>query len=277
MLCIKYCAPDMKYIDEASQIRIDYRPKDETLEKFIEIHPNQIIYINIGELKLFEDGETLRRFQALRQYPNWVLQLPIELISDRQLDLIDNIKFEALKDCCNKYMFTDVIGNWEVLQYVLTLKPCEVYITNMLGFCLDKVKIECDIYGVGIRLIANVAQAAWNGIPNLQKFFIRPEDVEEYEKYTSGIEFQGDATIQQVMYEVYRRGYWYGNLNEIIIGFGEELDSRRLPREFGEWRLKCGKRCITGGTCHLCRAMREFAERLDKTDTVIIPKAKDKK
>ena len=276
MLCIKYCAPGMEYIDEASQIRIDYRPNDETLEKFIEIHPNQTIYIDIGTQKMFESAEMLKRFQALKQYPNWVLQLPVESISDKQIDKIDNIKFAALKDCCNRYMFTDIIGSWEVLQYIFQLKPCEVYITNILGFSLDRVKRLCDEYEIGVRVFANVAQSAWNGTPALKKFFIRPEDVEEYEKYTSGIEFQGDATIQEVMYKVYRRGYWYGDISEIIIGFEEELDSRRLPREFGEWRLKCGKRCITGGSCGLCRALRELADRLDKTDTVIIPKAKDK-
>ena len=277
MLCIKYCAPDMKYIDEASQIRIDYNSNDETLEQFLEIHPNQVIYIDISKYNLFINRDMIKRFQELKKYPNWVLQLPIETISDKQIDIVDNIKLEALKDCCNKYMFTDIVGNWEVLQYILSLKPCEVYITNILGFCLDKVKAECDAYEVGIRLFANVAQSAWNGIPNLQKFFIRPEDVKEYEKYSSGIEFQGDSPIQEVMYEVYRRGYWYGNIGEIIIGFNEELDSRRLPREFGEWRLQCGKRCITGGYCHLCRAVNALAERLDKTNTVIIPKAKDKK
>ena len=63
---------------------------------------------------------------------------------------------------------------------------------------------------------------------------------------------------------------------KVLKSFEEELDSRRLPREFGEWRLKCGKRCITGGSCGLCRALRELADKLDKTDTVIIPKAKDK-
>ena len=64
-------------------------------------------------------------------------------------------------------------------------------------------------------------------------------------------------------------------LDEIIIDFNGNVDSRRLPREFGYYRTECGKRCIKGSNCNLCRAMRGFAERMEKTDTIIKPAAKD--
>lgn len=273
MLCIKYCAPDMDYIKEAPQIRINYRASDQTLEKFLEVHPDQTIYIDIQEQELFKDLESLKRFQALKQYKNWVLQIPVKLITSEEIDIIDDIKFQALKDCCNKYMFTDVVGNWEVLQYMIALAPCEIYITNILGFCMDKLKRVCG--DIGIRVVANMAQAAWSGIPGIRKFFIRPEDLDIYKQYISGIEFEGDAVVQEVMYKAYSRGYWYGDLNEIIIGLEDELDSRKLPREFGEWRANCEKRCITGGKCNLCKAMRQFVDTMDKTDTYVKPKVKD--
>lgn len=282
MLCIYYCAPDMNYIDEAPQIKIDYREEDPTLEKFIEVHNNQTIYITIAEdFNLFNKPDTLRRFQNLKQYKNWVLQIPISMIStikeNESSIIIDDIKFDAIKDSCNKYMFTDVVGSWEVLQFILSLHPAEVYITNILGFSFDRLYTVCNNAEVGIRVTANVAQAAWDGIEPMKKFFIRPEDVDFYETYCSGIEFSGkDKSIQEVMYKIYKRQYWYGDLKEIIIGLDQSLDSRQLPLDFGKWRANCGKRCITGGKCNLCKAILHFAENMDKTETLIVPKVKQK-
>lgn len=271
MLCIYYCAPDMKYIDEAPQIKIDYRPQDETLEEFIKIHADQTIYIDTDKIDLFSDGSYLRTLQSLKKYNNWVLQIPIALIKENQ------IKFDAIKDCCNRYMFTDLIGNWEVLQYVLTLNPCEVYVTNMLAWDLFKVTQLCSIKGVGVRAYANIAQCAWDNAPDLTKFFIRPEDLNVYEPYLSGIEFAGDGkNIQEVMYEVYTDGYWYGDLGEIILNFNSHVDSRCLPAEFGEWRFSCGKRCIKGAGCGLCERAVEFSDTLQKINLQVIPPSKRK-
>jgi hypothetical protein len=106
MLCIYYCAPDMQYINEAPQIHIKYRPSDETLEEFIQRHKDQTIYIEIEkDYNLFRDRDSLKRFIELKQFDNWVLQIPIELITKHEYsEIIDNTKFEAIKDCCNKYI-----------------------------------------------------------------------------------------------------------------------------------------------------------------------------
>lgn len=259
----------MKYLDEVPQIKIDYRPEDDTLEEFISVHKDQTIYIDASKVNLFGDKVSLPILRNLCKYDNWVLQISLDQI--RVNKEIDNIKFDAIKDCCNKFMFTDMIGNWEVLQFILSLHPCEVYITNMLAWELQDVRQVCG--DVGIRLYANIAQSAWDGCPDLQKFFIRPEDLALYEEYTTGIELEG-KTIQEVIYEIYKQGYWYGDLNEILINFNTKADSRRLPAEFGIWRLKCRKRCIKGAGCHLCTRMLEFADRMEKTNTEVIPPAK---
>lgn len=278
MLCIHYTNPDMKYIDEAQQVKIDGdRLNDETLEKFINMKPDRHVYIDTTEVDLFKTVEYMRKLQELKQYNNWTLQVPLKTIFKTAEDTapeIDETKLAALRDCSSHLMFTDLIGQWEILQFVLSLKPSEVYITNILGFDLERLKKVCG--NIGIRAYANWAQSAWEGIEPLRKFFIRPEDAAEYmNNYLSGIEFQGNANIQEIMYEVYTKGYWYGNLDEIIIDFNGNIDSRRLPREFGHYRLECGKRCITGSNCNLCRAMRGFVERMEKTDTIIKPISKD--
>ena len=42
-----YCAPNMEYIDEAREIKIDYRPTDETLEEFITMDTDRMVTINL--------------------------------------------------------------------------------------------------------------------------------------------------------------------------------------------------------------------------------------
>lgn len=271
-LCINYTQPEMEHIEEAEQIKIDEsRLNDETLEQFLENNADKHIYITI-ESNIIKDITKMRKLQEIKKYDNWTLQIPIKLIMDD--NYINETRFSAIKDCCNKYMFTDLIGQWEILQFIISLKPSEVYITNILGFDLVNINKVCG--GIGVRVYANWAQSAWDDSPSIKKFFIRPEDIVDYEPYVSGIEFIGDANVQEVVFGAYSRGYWYGDLNEIIIGFEDSLDSRRLPHEFGANRIQCGKRCIQGRSCNLCRVMHEFVERMEKTETQIVPRAKNK-
>lgn len=266
MLCIYYCEPGMRNIDKAQQVKIDFRPQDDTLEEFIRRNQEKTIYIQ-AEAPL----DNYQIFQNLKKYGNWVLQFPVKYIfkTENGVDKIDEVKFNAIKDCCDKYMFTDLVGQWEVLQFVLSLKPCEVYVTNILCFSINKLIKVCSDAEVGIRLYANWAQAAWDGIPAIKKFFIRPEDVDLYDEYNISIEFKGDGKIQDIVYDVYERGYWYGDLSEIILGLTDVLDDRRVPRDFGVLRLNCGKRCVQGDSCNVCHALQKFAQTLEKTDTMI--------
>ena len=275
-LCLKYNNPNMD-ITKAKQILIgEDRLDDETLEDFIKTNSDKHIYIEVKEHDLVKNINYMKKLQELKQYDNWTLQIPVRQIIkvDEVGPVIDAVKFNAIKDCCNRFMFSDKIGNWEVLQFILSLEPIEVYITDMLGFCLPDVKKVCK--DVGIRIYANWAQSAWDNSPDILKFYVRPEDLDVYNKFVSGIEFVGDTVIQEVMFNTYSRGYWYGDLAEIIIGLNTHIDSRRLPHEFGAYRVGCRKRCICGSHCGVCRAMQKFVERMEKTSTMITPKVKIK-
>lgn len=275
MLCMYYNNPNMDIL-KAQQVKIDFRPEDNTLEKFIEINADKYIYIVVDREDMFSNREHLERLRKLKKFNNWTLQIPLKTIAEG--DKVNEIKFKAIKDCCNKFMFTDLIGNWEVLQFMINLQPSEVYITNILGFCLDQVSIVCKRAGMRVRVYCNLAQSAWDGGPAIKKFFIRPEDIRFYEPFVDGgFEFKTPTAIaQEVVYAAYERGYWFGNLSEIIIGLDTSLDSRRLPTTFGVIRAECHKRCITGSSCSTCRTMEQFAELMEKTDTQIIPESKQK-
>ena len=275
MLCIYYNNPNMD-ISKAQQIKIDYRAEDETLEQFVKENADKHIYIVLDKDSVFIDAVCLNRLRALKEFKNWTLQIPLKTIADG--DEVNQVKFNAIKECCNHFMFTDLIGNWDVLQFIISLQPSEVYLTNILGFCLDQAAIVCKRAGMRIRVYCNLAQSSWDGMPAIKKFFIRPEDLRYYEQYVDGgFEFKTPTSIaQEVVYNAYERGYWYGNLSEIIIGLDTSLDSRRLPTTFGVIRSECHKRCITGSSCSTCRTMEQFAELMEKTDTQIIPDSKQK-
>ena len=115
---------------------------------------------------------------------------------------------------------------------------------------------------MGIRFIANKAQGMWFET-DITRFFIRPEDCKLYEKY-GVIEFEGGANVQEVAYKAYTKGEWIGDLRELIIDLDEKepIKNTLLPAKFGEYRLKCGRKCKRGGNCTLCRTMREMAEIL---------------
>jgi hypothetical protein len=271
-ICVLYDGEDNKYAAEAHQVKIIFHPESKNLEKYIEQKQDKHIYIELKpECYTLEN---MKRLQELKKFDNWTLQISVSMILDKQKK-VDNNKFNAIKDCCNRYMFTDLIGNWEVLQFIIALKPSEVYITNMLGFCIPDLMVVLNDTEIKIRLICNLAQSAWEDSNDLTKFFIRPEDMEAYNvPIISGFEFAGDNPIQEVCYKVYNRGYWYGDLKELIIGFKDSVDSRCLPPNFGRYRMNCRKRCISGRNCYLCKSMKYFSEKMKQTNTQIIPPAK---
>ena len=272
MLCIHYNAPDMKYIDVAPQIKIDYKEEDETLEEFIKRHADQHIYIDVSTKRRltndwnynFFTKENIERFKNLKQYPNWSLLIDIDI------HFLNAYKANLLPEVCNTFVIGTRAETLEGLQYILSFHPNEVYLTNELCFDLSNMKAECEKYGAKIRVVANVAQCEDTNItPAIKRFFIRPEDTGIYNEFVHGIEFYGNKTMQEICFKAYDRRYWWGELSEIIMGLDDTLDSRRVPKHFGGLRIKCGKRCIRGGHCSVCRTIQEFTKVLEKTDTIL--------
>lgn len=267
-LCIKYCGPNMKNVEKAQQIKIEYRAEDETLEEFIKENAGKHIYIEYPLVKdLFEEKEDLQRFKALKSVgDNWTLQFAINEIvrySDPAMSTKD-IKLAAIRDCCPHFMFRDIATNWEEFNFLLSTKPSEIYVGYSIAFSMKDIKRRCDKEGVKVRAYANTAQKIWLENSDAKQFFIRPEDIKLYEQYLDGIDFVGDAAIQDVMFDIYSKGEWAGDLDEIIVGLDASINNITLPATFGEYRLNCKKRCLVTGSCHLCDSMRYFADTFAK-------------
>ena len=120
--------------------------------------------------------------------------------------------------------------------------------------------------GIKIRVYPNVAQNNGYGlstvIPDIKKFFIRPEDVEIYEKYVDIFEIWGAPEKTSVLYEIYKQQQWLGSLKDIITGFVEDVPNTGFMKQFALCRLNCGKKCFKGIKCNMCNLMKNISKEM---------------
>ena len=155
----------------------------------------------------------------------------------------------------------------------------DIYIANYLGFNLTEIRKITE--GVNIRVYPNVAQnppvcdLVDEPDNSIKTFFIRPEDLEVYEDYVDIIEFYGAIDKQDVLMDIYKDGYWMGNLNELILDFKENINCMNLMPDFGFYRLGCEHRCDLE-KCNYCDISKSLAAELKAKDIYIKKERKDR-
>ena len=71
---------------------------------------------------------------------------------------------------------------------------------------------------------------------------------------------------------------WFGDLQEIIIGLDSKIDSRYIIPRFAEKRIKCGKDCLKGGKCEMCKRILDLSEQLENAHLIVqIDKEKEER
>jgi hypothetical protein len=162
------------------------------------------------------------------------------------------------------FFYKDNINNWDTLVGMLELGVSDVYIVEDLGFDIINVAERVHSYNAQVRVFPNVAQSAWKNTPAIKKFFIRPEDMPLYEGLVDVCEFFGKSRDFSVYYKIYAVDKeWFGLLDEIIIGFDGNLDGRYIIPNFGECRVKCGKKCVQRGKCQICDRIDHLSKNLE--------------
>ena len=246
MLCIKYQHPGID-VRGYKQVIIDLRPQDKTLTEFVNQDEDRHIYIQY-EGNLMADAGIVAYLQELKKNTkdNWTLRINYHL---------NKHNLEAIKELAPHYMFIEMCYTWDDLDVLLDASPSEVLVGGYIAFDMTTVYKVCNSRGAKVRLVANVAQSDTNS-GKITNFFIRPEDVHWYNTWVNGIEFVDidgySDKQQQVFFDAYSHGSWNGNLQEIISELVIPIDNQLLPLEFGERRLNCKKRCVSGGSCSLC-------------------------
>ena len=112
-----------------------------------------------------------------------------------------------------------------------------------------------------MRIAPNIAYYA-DSIPKENGIcgsWIRPEDIEKYDKYIDTIEFEDcNTTKEQALYRVYMENHsWLYDLNNLITNLRAEANNLYIPNTFAFSRLNCGQRCKSVSNCNICN--RAFA------------------
>ena len=182
----------------------------------------------------------------------------------------DNEVLIAFKEKDIRYFFNQYCNCWDALYGLTLLGSSDVYITEEMCFDLSAVSAFCRPRGIKVRIIPNVAQYGGRGIadqiPDMVKFFIRPEDTLLYEPFVDVFELWGESNKISVYYEIYKQEQWLGNINDLIIGFTDDVPNSGIMSHFAGVRLNCRKKCLQGKKCDICKTMKEVAINLADHD-----------
>jgi hypothetical protein len=258
--------PRFRYFKEVSEVNIKYTDIKNTILEDILTAKDKKINISIDNEKEFiESNSAIFLKEIQEKYPELDISFRIKAIAMISPDRTKKFVAELLKNENAKYFFEKVATNWDEFFGLLSYEPSEIYIGEALGFELDKVSKIAHSKGVKVRVFPNVAQSSWRFSPSIKKFFIRPEDVEFYSQYVDTFELYGKAETASVYYKIYAIDKkWAGKLNEIIIDFDGELDSRHILDTFAKKRSVCEKKCLKNGKCSICDAIAELSTVLGK-------------
>ena len=264
--CINY-SNKSHIIDKVDEILIRY-DKNKILElftQFIPAHLNQRVIV-----QLIEEDNIDTIVNNLKKIIS-IYNENKDIKFDIQLPFYNQKFIEELKDTNLKYFFKAAANSWDKFTGLISQNVSDIYITDELAFELDKVAEIAHKNNIKVRIYPNVAQSRWDKLSDILKFFIRPEDIEMYEPYVDVCEFYGDKAQQiDTYYKIYQEDKkWFGDLQEIIIGLDSKIDSRYIIPRFAEKRIKCGKDCLKGGKCEMCKRILDLSEQLENAHLIV--------
>ena len=256
---MKYCfnynkdTEHAKYINKVDEWTIEYNPKDDTLLEFLDLHKDKRINLYFKELV---PEELL--YELTNKYNNLYLKLNTKLFYQ------EDIKYEF------NFFFDELVSDWDTFIGLLKYGVTDVYIVENLGFELDKVAEIAGLYNVQVRVYPNVAQSKWGTTAAFKKFFIRPEDIDKYDKYVDVVEFYNIDKQLDTYYEIYAIDKeWFGRLDEIITDLNSDIDNRYIIPRFAQKRMTCSKKCFKGGVCTRCDEIEKLAKSLKESDLIV--------
>lgn len=250
----KYCikaVKDKKCLDLVEEISIEYHGDRSlgSIRPFLDMYSNHDIVLSI-EAEYFSD----KLFELLDIINEKYVNLKLCLTSIPEKEKLEKIKkYKKIP-----YFFYMPAHTYDDFYSLMNLGVSEIYVGVELGFELNKIWKVAYANNIILRAIPNYAMTLYKDFPFYLKFFIRPEDLDEYNKYIDTFEFEGTPSMMETLINAYiKNKKWYGDLSEIIIGLKkDELDSRYV---FPIWyrRATCGRQCLKGSSCRLCSSVKE--------------------
>ena len=273
---MKYCGQYSNKIDMSlfDEISIIYNKQDSQLISFLQGHLNQRIILIVKDVEDFLQTEEWKKLNAIQEkYPEFNFAVCFKGVCTFQEAP------DALQHCIKELkipFFTGCIAtNFDQLQYLCNLAVSDVYLAEDICFDLKRARAVCDHYKVQIRAFPNVGQCSVKSGPALKKFFIRPEDVEEYSDCIDTLEFWGPLDRQVTLLQIYKKGIWFGDLKDLILDFDLSFDSKTIMPDFARVRKNCGRKCIKGERCSICDTMYRINQKLADKNIIIKQKKPD--
>lgn len=252
--CIEW-RKGFKFLPQIDEFNIDFRNKEIQLAKFLDVYAKS-------------QRVNIRLPQEYTRYDIDLIEAAYEKGYNIAAILPDLQPIERLKEKKVPFYLAQYATNWDEFTGMIELGVSDIFITNELGFELDKVSTIAKENNVKIRCFANIAQSSWG--KGIKTFFIRPEDVDIYSEYVDVLEFYDSVNQQNVLYDVYFKSKeWNGKLREIIKRLDDNVNNYYiLGNEFANRRIKCGKKCLKDNSrrkCELCERLIELADTLENS------------
>ena len=164
-----------------------------------------------------------------------------------------------------KFYYAYAIDNYYDLKGLVDLGVEYVKIGAPLTF--DIPTLEKYYNKTKFRMVPNIAYSAYIPRQNgLKGGWVRPEDVEYYEKAIYVLEFEDieRADKERTLYKIYAEDKeWNDNLNPLITNLNLDIVNSFLPNEFGEIRSRCRQRCMQNGNfCWFCDTATRFQKSM---------------
>lgn len=273
---MKYCGQYSNKIDMTifDEISILYDKQDRQLISFLQKHLNQRVILIITDIEDFLQTEEWIKLNAIyEKYPDFNFTICFKEISKFQE--VSNSLLQCIKELKMPFFIGCVATNFDQLQYLCGLGVSDVYLGEDICFDLRRARAVCDRYKVQIRAFPNVGQCSVKSGPALKKFFIRPEDIEEYSDYIDTLEFWGPLDRQGILLQIYKKGVWNGDLKDLILDFDLSFDSRTIMPDFAYIRKNCGRKCMKGERCSICDTVYRISQKLADKNIIFKQKKTD--
>ena len=247
-------AKNFRYLQDVYEIQLYWSTKDDIVDFVLEkFEQRQRIIIDFTQNTVVDLRKAMPKLLEMRKkHSNFAIKINIEE---------HKVFTSLLKEKKIPFFFSSFCNNWDSLYAYGMLGVSDVYITEELCFNLKDVKAFCEPLRIKIRVFPNIAQVSGKGtsdsIPDIKKFFIRPEDIEEYEPYVDICELWGNHKNLNPLYEIYKGGQWLGNISDIITAFEDEIPNTGIAPLFATMRINCKKKCYKG-KCDICSSIAEL-------------------
>lgn len=267
--CIEYSTKFKHFEDErVAEVRVHTSGELDEMKKLCEAFPQKTVVLQLDDGL---DAISLRNLVELRK----VLQnfKVLIVIKDRLRTYMSTEKerIDLLKENEIPFFFYHYVSDWDEIYLLKDIGVTDIYVVENLCFEVDKVYEVLNKENIQIRVFPNVAQSKYKY--DVRSFFIRPEDRELYDEYVGMYEFyrpEATKNTDNTYFKVYAdAAEWRGELDQLIIGLEDELDSRFVVPRFGEFRIKCGKRCLKGAPCRMCDRVKALAETLEEAGLTV--------